>query len=534
MINFFTHPETNRKLLENQIKRVVFLAGGYDGYYYNFGDLLQLNGALNWHKKEDPNALLCPLIHLAPVSNKAFVEELSSFFRTSDFIFFAFEEEDFKEKVAKLSLEPLQLTAKLPTIVFHLYGGGFLNRFWGEFKLKEIEGVLESFPVDHYVISGQQIDDEFAPTLAQHFRKYQPDLIGCRDLKSVEILAKHGITAKFSSDDAFEELLAIVNEAKNLQGLESKEISFALNMNLSYYVLSMDEAFFERLDRLLNLLSSKTKDKGIPIFVESYLTQRDEVQNMWVSIKKTLLTKYFPKFLGIDLAGALLKGELNIAGSNLCLAPLFMVNSYHTALFGKMLGIPTYLLSFNDYYSQKQSGIEVKQRSLEEFLDEDPEVILKEQEETLKIHEEARAKWLKELKEVLSYEPKKAYLRVISYYREEVARLKLSLEEKERLLNEQKSETERLKSEVERLSEENVTLKKHNNLLAEEVNRLSSEIFHLKERLSSLENVKERLSFIENSRSWRLVEAWWRVNAHPIGRIVFFPIVKLIHLLWRK
>jgi Mg2+ and Co2+ transporter CorA len=204
-----------------------------------------------------------------------------------------------------------------------------------------------------------------------------------------------------------------------------------------------------------------------------------------------------------------------------------MVNSYHTALFGKMLGIPTYLLSFNDYYSQKQSGIEVKQRALEEFLDEDPEVILKEQEEALKIHEEARAKWLKELKEVLSYEPKKAYLRAIYYYREEVARLKLSLEEKERLLNE-------LKSETERLSEENITLKKHNNLLAEEVNRLSSYISHLKERLSFLENVKERLSFIENSRSWRFVEAWWRVNAHPIGRIVFSPIVKLIHLLWRK
>jgi hypothetical protein len=517
MINFFTHPETNRKLFENQTKGVVFLAGGYDGYYYNFGDLLQLKGALNWYKKEDPKSLLCPLIHLAPVSNKAFIEELSSFFRTSDFIFYAFEEEDFKEKVAKLSLEPLQLPTKLPTIVFHLYGGGFFNRFWGEFKLKEIEGVLESFPVDHYIISGQQIDDEFVPTLTQHLRKYQPDLIGCRDLKSVEILAKHGITAKFSSDDAFEELLAIVNDAKNLQNLENKEISFALNMNLSYYVLSMDEAFFERLDRLLNLLSSKTKDKGIPIFVESYLTQRDEVQNMWLSIKKTLLTKYFPKFLGIDLAGALLKGELNIAGSILRLAPLFIANSYHTALFGKMLGIPTYLLSFNDYYSQKQAGIEVKQRTLEEFLDEDPEVILKEQETTLKIHEEARAKWLKELKEVLSYEPKKAYLRAISYYREEVARLKVSLEEKERLFNE-------LKSEVERLSEENITLKKHNNLLAEEVNRLSSEIFHL----------KERLSFIENSRSWRFVEAWWRVNAHPIGRIVFFPIVKLIHLLWRK
>jgi len=524
MLYFYVLSKTNQGLNIHQPDQVIFLAGGYNGYYYNFGDLLQLKGALNWHKKENPNALLCPLIHLAPVSNKAFIEELSSFFGTSDFIFYAFEEEDFKERVAKLSLEPLQLPTKLPTIVFHLYGGGFFNRFWGEFKLKEIEGVLESFPVDHYVISGQQIGLEFASTLAQHFRKYQPDLIGCRDLKSVEILAKHGITAKFSSDDSFEELLAIVNEAKNLEGLESKKFSFALNMNLSYYVLSMDEVFFERFDWLLNLLSSKTKDKGIPIFVESYLTQSDEVQNMWLSIKKTLLTKYFPKFLGIDLAGALLKGELNIAGSILRLAPLFIANSYHTALFGKMLGIPTYLLSFNDYYSQKQSGIEVKQRTLEEFLDENPEVILKEQEETLKIHEEARAKWLKELKEVLSYEPKKAYLRAISYYREEVARLKVSLEEKDRLLNELSFETERLKSEVERLSEENITLKKHNNLLAEEVNKLSSDISHL----------KERLSFIENSRSWRLVEAWWRVKAHPIGRIVFFPIVKLIHLLWRK
>jgi len=522
---FYTLSETNAKLFQNQSKQILFLAGGYNGYYFNFGDLLQLKGALNWHKKEDPNTLILPLIHLAPISGKAFIEELFSYFETSDFVFYAFEDEDFKEKIPKLFLQPLHLPTKLPTINFHIYGGGFFNHFWGNFMLRVIEGVLNSFPVDHYIISGQQIGREFAPILAEHFRKYQPDIIGCRDPLSIEILSKHGILAYFSSDDSFEELLGVVKKIKDSSDVESvfnRNFSFALNINLSYYVFSSftqeqkessleeAEAFFERFDRLLNLLSSKLKKEGIPIFVDSYLTRKDEVQNMWASIKKSLLTKYFPKFLGIDLAGALLKGELDKAGSILRLAPFFIANSYHSAFFGKMLGIPTYLMSFNEYYLQKQSGLEVKQRTLEEFLNEDPKIILKEQKEIIQTHREARTKWLEELKKILSIESKGIFFRMLRYYEEEFKHLQSKLDDYEVKLEEK----DRL---IESLQEENALLRSQNASLSEE-------IIHL----------KERLSFIENSRSWRLVETWWKIKDHPIGKVIFFPIVKLVHLLWRK
>jgi len=522
MLHFYILPGNNQKLNTHQHNQVVLLVGGYNGYYFNFGDLLQLKGAINWYKRENPNSLILPLIHLAPVPDKAFMDELFSFFETSDFVFYAFEEEDFKEKIFKLSLEPLRLPTKLPTINFHIYGGGFFNRFWGNFMLKVIEGVLNNFPVDHYVISGQQIDQKFAPILAEHFRKYQPDIIGCRDPLSIEILSKHGISAHFSSDDSFEELLEATKKLSNSQNVSDQRYSFALNLNLSYYVFltfyqeekpvptQVDETLLERFDNLLNLLLSKVKNKGIPIFVDSYLTRKTEVQNMWVSIKQSLITKYFPQFIGVDLAGALLRGELNLAGSVLCFAPFFIATSYHTAFFGKMLGIPTYLMAFNEYYFQKQSGLEIKQRTLEEFLDESREIILKEQEENIKTHEEARSKWLKELKEALSVETKKAYFRVVAYCEEEIKRLQARLEEKEKII-------EDLKLEVSKLKEENLLLRNQNAILSEEVFRL-----------------KERLSFIENSRSWRLVETWWKAKAHPIGRIVFFPIVKLIHLLWKK
>jgi len=511
---FYVLPETNVKLYQNSPKRIVFLAGGYDGYYFNFGDLLQLKGAINWHKKENPDAFILPIIHLAPVPNKTFIKELSAYLGTSDFLFYAFPEEisrkDFKEKIVQLSFEPMRLFSKEPSLIFHVYGGGFFNRFWGEFKLKEIEMVLDNFPIDYYVISGQQIEREFIPALVEHIRKYQPDIIGCRDFHSLEILSEQGIISYFSSDDSFGELSYIARKAKNLKVLGEYKFSFALNMNLSYYVLSSDEVFLNKLDYLLNLLSSKGQKDGIPIFVESYLTRNNEVQNMWVSIKKSLLTKYFPKFIGIDLAGYLLKGELQEAGSILRLAPFLIANSYHTALFGKMLGISTYLMSFNEYYAQKQSGLEVKQRTLEEFLDEAKDIILKEQEEVIKTHEEARTKWLKELKEVLGIESKRVHFRVLNYYKNKVDYYK----EKLKGLN---TQLESLQAEVGRLKDENLQLRNHNVILTEE-------IFHL----------KKRLSFIEKSISWHLVETWWKVKAHPIGRIVFFPIVKLVHFIWRR
>ncbi len=44
MVYFYAKPQTNQKLTQFREGPVVFLVGGYSGYYFNFGDLLQLKG----------------------------------------------------------------------------------------------------------------------------------------------------------------------------------------------------------------------------------------------------------------------------------------------------------------------------------------------------------------------------------------------------------------------------------------------------------------------------------------------------------
>ena len=540
MVRFYVSSETNRAINSEGFKRVVLFAGSYNGYYMNFGDLLQLRSVLRWHRKENPDSLLCPLLHVSPIPDKKFIYELTSFFGTPYWIFYVHEEEDARNQIVKLELEPLRISPSMPSASLHVYGGGFFNSFWGHWMLKMIEGVLVTFPIEHYVISGQQVGKEFGAILAEHCQRYRPELIGCRDPVSVEVLSRNSVKAIFSGDDAFEEMSDCV-EGFNKQLLEKN--TFGLQLNFSGYVYlpsyqpegnlpaQLQDVLVEPVENLLKVLVAKFGTAVIPILVDSYLTVRPEVQNMWVSIKQSLLTKYFPRFVGVDLVGFLLQGRLAEAARILRSASHFIATSYHTAFFAKMVGIPSYLLAFNDYYSQKRSGIETKSRTLEDFLNESPEAIVREQEEIIQNHREARAKWLAELRQILgSTNVQAVVVRMAAYYQETNRRLQGELEGKERVI-------EGLHSEVSRLQQETAVLRSQNSILSEEIASLQAD---LEERNRVIEGLHsevsrlwERLSLIENSRSWRLVQVYWRAMTSPFWRGMFWLPRKIVHLLWR-
>jgi len=509
MVRFYVSSETNQAINSEGIKRIILFAGSYNGYYMNFGDLLQLRGVLRWHRKENPNSLLCPLLHVSPIPDKKFVDELTTFFGTPHWIFYVHEEENPSDQIVKLGLEPLRISSSVPSIILHVYGGGFFNSFWGHWMLKMIEDVLFIFPIEHYVISGQQVGKEFGPILAEHCRRYRPELVGCRDPISVEVLSKNGVNAVFSSDDAFEEMNSCA-ESLNRPLLE-KENTFGLQLNLSSYVYLPSyqaeqnlsaQLQMEQIENLLTLLVARFGAGSVPILVDSYLAPRPEVQNMWISIKQSLLTKYFPHFIGVDLVGFLLQKKLSEAASILRSVSRFIATSYHTAFFAKIVGIPTYLLAFNDYYSQKCSGIEPKRRTLEEFLSETSDTIIREQDEIIQNHREARTKWLAELKQVLgSTNVQAAVARMTAYYQETSRRLQAELGEREKVI-------EGLRLEVSALQQEIAALRSQNSTLSEEVVSLQAELGEWQERShaqqAQISQLQADLQRLWNSKSWRL------------------------------
>jgi glycosyltransferase involved in cell wall biosynthesis/GT2 family glycosyltransferase len=525
MVRFYVSPETNQALNSAGARRIVLFAGGYNGYYMNFGDLLQLRGVLRWHRKEDRNSLLCPTLHLSPIPDKKFVDELTAFFGTPYWIFYAHEEENADNQIRKLGLEPLRLSSSLPSIILHVYGGGFFNGFWGHWMLKMIESILLTFPIEHYVISGQQVAEEFGSALAEHCQRYRPELIGCRDPISVEVLSENGVDAVFSGDDAFEELSNCV-EGLNRPSLE-KENTFGLQLNFSSYVYlpssqaeqnrpaQLQDALLEELEKLLTLLVAKFGTASVPILVDSYLTPRPEVQNTWVSIKQSLLTKYFPRFIGVDLVSFLLQEKLLEAASILRTVSLFVASSYHTAFFAKMIGIPTFLIAFNEYYSQKRSGIEIKRRTFEEFLNEPRNIITKEQDEIIQSHKEARTKWLAKVKEVLgSTNVKTTAVRMTAYYQETSRRLQEELDEKDRIIQGLRSEIELKEIQIERLQEEAV--------------KRQTELQEWQERFYAQQNrcaqLQEELQRLLRSKSLRITAPLRRMYKHLIAMKMYLKI----------
>lgn len=542
MILFYTLPEMNRKINSESASRIIFLAGGFNGYL-NFGDLLQLRGALRWHKQHWPGAVLCPLLHLRTVSDEKTLRDLIDFFGTPHWLLYAHhDEDDASGRAAALGLEPVKIPDNLNPLILYVYGGGFFNGFWGRWMLDLIEAVLHTFPIGRYVISGQQVGAEFAPVLAEHCRRYRPDLVGCRDPLSVEVLTHLGIEAFFSGDDAFEELLRYAETPATANATSLVNSVFGLHLNLSGYVYFSptqgaqaqvsDRGISQQIECLLQLLFTRFGPSSIPIVVGSYLDSRDEVQDTWAAVKRTFLTRYFPQFIGLDITGLLLQGRLEEAVPLLCSLKLFVATSYHTALFLKVLGVPTYLVAFNDYYTQKQSGIQEPTHSFEEFLNIDPETLRKEQEAVLSAHQKARQEWMGLLERELNEMPEKwsAVLRVTTYLQENKNRLSAKVNEQDHIIA-------RLESENVALREQLESLHRQNSVMAEELDNLYKQNAVLGDEIAKLRRDKAalaaQLEIIERSRSWRLVRKYWSLMDQLFWRLLLSPIRKIAIGIWR-
>ncbi|ADL07266.1 polysaccharide pyruvyl transferase family protein [Thermosediminibacter oceani] len=542
MIFFYTLPETNRKINSEDASQIVILAGGFNGYGRNFGDLLQLRGTLRWYKQHWPDAVLCPLLHLRTTSDAETLRELIDFFETPHWLFYTHHsEEDTSSRGAAFGLEPLKVSDRLIPIILHVYGGGFFNGFWGRWMIDLIEAVLQTFPISRYIISGQQLGAEFVPVLAEHCRRYRPDLVGCRDPESVKILTQSGIDAFFSGDDAFEELLRYAEIPAKDNNALLLNLSFGLHLNLSNYVYSspiqeqqnqsLDQVILQQLQDLFQLLTTQFDPLSFPILVGSYLDSRQEVQDTWAALKRTLLTRYFPQFIGLDITGLLLQGRLEDVVPLLRSVKLFVANSYHTALFLKILGVPTYLLAFNDYYTQKQSGIQSTIHSFEEFLTEDLETLRKEQEAILSAHQKARQEWMGLLEHELKEMPEKrgAVLRVTTYLQEDRNRLLAKVNEQEYIISRLESENVALREQLESLHRQNSVLSGELDNLYKQNAVLGDEVAKLRQDNTAL---AAQLGIIVRSRSWRLVQKYWRLMDRPFWRLLLTPIRKVGIWIW--
>ena len=401
--SFFATPITLKKLNSPDLPKVL-LVGGFNGYW-NFGDILMLQGVVRWHRARKESSVVASLHELSRVADPQALRQLPGVLGTEDFVFFSAAPGEEADRTAReLGLEPVSPLLLQGPAHLHVYGGGYFNARWGDSMLGLIETVLRTWLPVHYVLSGLQVGPEFAGRVAAHARQWQPALVGCRDPESTEALVACGIQARLSGDDALEELVRATEEAALAGPLSPVPGRFALHMNLSTYVYTNvgedpeeQPSPSTRMNEQLQALRARFGESASPVVLNAYIDERPVVEDSVAAMRKTAFPEHFPLADVIDLVGLLFQGRLSQAVEKIRQSEVLVASSYHVTLLGKVAGVPTHLFAFNDYYRQKKAGLAETEGSLEEFLASDWSQSLARGMEYIDGQRALRRAWLEQL-----------------------------------------------------------------------------------------------------------------------------------------
>jgi len=397
--SFFATPSTLGKLYALDLTKVL-LAGGFNGNW-NFGDILQLQGSIRWHRARREHAVIAPLHELSRVKDAPYLRHLAGVFGVEDFLFFTSEPTAASMQQAReLGLVPVDPQALKGQASLHVYGGGYFNHFWGHYMVEVVEAVLRAWLPGHYVISGQQISPDFAAEFAAHVQRWHPALVGCRDPLSVKALAEHGLEAKLSGDDALEELTRAAEVAARAGPRVPEPGRFALHMNRSTYTHSktagqpeVTPGVEELMNAQLRLLREHLGERATPVVLNAFIDERAMVEDSLTCVRKTDFPVLFPRAEFVDLVGLLLQDHLSQAFERVRGCELLVTSSYHVTLLSKVAGVPAFLGAFNEYYRQKKEGLADGKGSLQDFLASDLAQVAEEGTLYVAQQRELRREW---------------------------------------------------------------------------------------------------------------------------------------------
>ncbi|MBN1207528.1 MAG: polysaccharide pyruvyl transferase family protein [Myxococcaceae bacterium] len=405
--SFFAAPSTLEKHYSQDSAKVL-LAGGFNGNW-NFGDILQLQGCIRWHRARQEHAVVTPLHELSRFRDASYLQHLRGVFGVEDFLFYTSEPTAASVQQARdLGLVPVVPRSLKGQSTLHVYGGGYFNRFWGHYMVGVVEAVLRAWLPGHYVVSGQQISPDFAADFAAHAQQWQPAVVGCRDPLSAKALAECGLEARLSGDDALEELVRAAELAARGGPRKAEKGRFALHMNLSTYTHAKPAGQAEPTRKAEDLMNEQLRqlrehlgENAKPVVLNAFIDERAVVEDSLSCVRKTDFPVLFPRAEFVDLVGLLLQDRLSQAFERVRQCELLVTSSYHVTLLSKVAGVPAFLAAYNDYYLQKKGGLADAAGSLPQFLASDWGKVEAEGTAYVERQRELRREWLESLGDVL-------------------------------------------------------------------------------------------------------------------------------------
>jgi len=333
-------------------RAVVVLVGSYDGSG-NYGDIAQFIAALELVERLGPGVLALPILERQYLAGHRALREDSG--ADPSFPLFFDPEGSLDD-----GLLPLGAPAGLAFGACYLYGGGYLNRLWGERKLAMLDAadaLLAAGGIErpHGISSGLQVEPGWiaglGPDAAPALRRCDP--LGARDGGSRDALAAFApaATAVETGDDAIG-LLARLGPPRSAPAPAGR-----LEVNVHFAEHDWVSGEPGKLAGLYaGLLAELGRLAGQPLLARPLIAYRDgRVDELpaLAHLREACTER------GVELAEPRLLRPAGLAAAapSLTAASLTVSCSYHVALTSLMLGVPALLIADNPYYEQKAAEL---------------------------------------------------------------------------------------------------------------------------------------------------------------------------------
>jgi hypothetical protein len=327
-------------------RSAVLMVGGYDGAG-NFGDVLQLAAALRTVAEIEGAPLPIAVIERGALDSHApLLAERPELFDGAAFAHFT------DSGVAPADgLDRLEVGAAPAASALLLYGGGYLNRWWGARKAglaaaaERLSAAAAPLPL---IASGLQVEGTaVAPGGPVNALLSRASLLGARDIRSLELmrgLAGDRAAVELVADDAIP-LLA--------PGDAIEEATVNVHLNAGDWVGVEPRAF-------ARFLCEVGREAGSPLALRPVIAYEDPRVSETAQIEQ-LLHVHCDDLRRSGLRPAEPVNALaDVCGDGVTAqrrARLTISCSYHVALTSLLAGIPTVLLAENGYYDQKAAGL---------------------------------------------------------------------------------------------------------------------------------------------------------------------------------
>jgi hypothetical protein len=342
-------PADRKRLIDAE--SVLFLIGSYDGSG-NYGDVLQLATAIETVERLPTSPLPVAIVELETRKHHdELIRRHAEHFSGAAFAFFQ-EHSDAPEgglvEMGMLDGDPAKAS-------LYLYGGGYLNEWWGARKAAHAmaaQSLLGETQLS-VVASGLQVDETaIGPDGPGHDLLSRASWIGVRDVDSRRYLRRQipavADRVELAGDDALPFLRAPAAECAAL---------INLHVNDGVWVSDEPDGIQAKIAALLKELATAS---GEPLQLQPVIAYEDPRVSER-SIVADFLERESDGLEDVGLSPIepldVLDDAIGNRLSKFRRARLTVSCSYHVTLTSLLAGIPTVMLAQNAYYEQKAVGL---------------------------------------------------------------------------------------------------------------------------------------------------------------------------------